>query len=264
MKTTHDKPYFIYDGLKRLREGAADMEAAEARSLKERLALNASDPRAAAEFANLSGDDWQNFYPRKQEATPDTVSAIDTFLATYGSGDSNETALLERLIFNPTPDYATVLATSGDAPAPAATAQDAAIDAFLANHTPQPSRAAGTPAAPPQPAPAAPAPLPKPAALANPVPSSAPKPAAHNAAHIAQHSVQHAAQHAAPTTVPADSTLQESLAKIYIRQGRYGKAYDIISELNLKYPQKSVYFADQLRFLQKLMRLQQSRRQPPQ
>jgi len=51
----------------------------------------------------------------------------------------------------------------------------------------------------------------------------------------------------------ASSTLSESLAKIYIKQRRYAKAYEIISDLSLKFPEKSVYFADQLRFLQKLM-----------
>ena len=50
-----------------------------------------------------------------------------------------------------------------------------------------------------------------------------------------------------------DSLLSESLAKIYIKQRRYDKAFEIISGLSLKYPEKSIYFADQLRFLQKLI-----------
>ena len=58
---------------------------------------------------------------------------------------------------------------------------------------------------------------------------------------------------------PVSSSLQESLAKSYIRQGRFQKAYDIISELNLNNPEKSAYFADQLRFLQKIIRIQQAR-----
>ena len=44
----------------------------------------------------------------------------------------------------------------------------------------------------------------------------------------------------------------ESLAKIYIRQGRYSKALEIIKRLNLNYP-KNAYFADQIRFLEKLI-----------
>ena len=45
----------------------------------------------------------------------------------------------------------------------------------------------------------------------------------------------------------------ETLARIYIRQGRYQKALDIISRLSSKYPQKNAYFADQIRFLEKLI-----------
>ncbi len=45
----------------------------------------------------------------------------------------------------------------------------------------------------------------------------------------------------------------ETLAKIYIKQGRYNKALEIIQRLNLNYPKKNAYFADQIRFLEKLI-----------
>lgn len=45
----------------------------------------------------------------------------------------------------------------------------------------------------------------------------------------------------------------ETLARIYIKQGRYDKAIEIIRRLNLNYPKKNRYFADQIRFLQKLI-----------
>ena len=45
----------------------------------------------------------------------------------------------------------------------------------------------------------------------------------------------------------------ETLARIYIKQGRYQKALEIIERLNEKFPHKNAYFADQIRFLEKLI-----------
>lgn len=44
-----------------------------------------------------------------------------------------------------------------------------------------------------------------------------------------------------------------TLAKIYIKQQRYEKALEIIRKVNLNNPKKNSYFADQIRFLQKLI-----------
>ena len=50
-----------------------------------------------------------------------------------------------------------------------------------------------------------------------------------------------------------ESYFTETLARIYIKQGRYSKALEIIRRLNLNYPKKNAYFADQIRFLEKLI-----------
>lgn len=63
-----------------------------------------------------------------------------------------------------------------------------------------------------------------------------------------------------PTDTPkADEqpTLTESFAKILIKNGNYTRALEIITELSLKNSEKNIYFADQKRFLQRLIRLQQ-------
>ena len=45
----------------------------------------------------------------------------------------------------------------------------------------------------------------------------------------------------------------ETLARIYIKQGRYQKALDIIGRLAERYAKKNAYFTDQIRFLEKLI-----------
>ena len=45
----------------------------------------------------------------------------------------------------------------------------------------------------------------------------------------------------------------ETLARIYIKQGKYQRAYEIISRLHQQHPDKNGYYVDQLRFLEKLM-----------
>ena len=64
--------------------------------------------------------------------------------------------------------------------------------------------------------------------------------------------------HTVPPANDSGASLSESLAQVYIRRGRYDKAYDIIHALSLNNPKKSVYFADQLRFLQKLMLIERA------
>lgn len=48
-----------------------------------------------------------------------------------------------------------------------------------------------------------------------------------------------------------DDCFTETLARIYIKQGRYERAAEIIRRLNASFPKKNAYFADQIRFLEK-------------
>lgn len=56
-----------------------------------------------------------------------------------------------------------------------------------------------------------------------------------------------------PSERDDNSFFTETLARIYIKQKRYEKALQIIKNLSLKYPEKNIYFADQIRFLEKLI-----------
>lgn len=52
---------------------------------------------------------------------------------------------------------------------------------------------------------------------------------------------------------PEEGFFTETLARIYIKQGRYSKALEIIKRLSDSFPKKNAYFADQIRFLEKLI-----------
>ncbi len=51
-------------------------------------------------------------------------------------------------------------------------------------------------------------------------------------------------------------SLTESFAKILIKNGNYKRALEIITEISLNNPEKSIYFADQIRFLKKVISLE--------
>jgi hypothetical protein len=188
--------------------------------------VTAPSPEA---LARLRGQEeasrFDNFYPKeKPQATPSTNSAIDDFLSTYGHRSDEEDQLLERLIFNPVPDYAQQLASEEAGSLPSAesasvddNSQDSLINRFILSHHSTPDQ---TPVAAEKPA--------KPAKKSQ--------------------------------TQPADGLLSESLAKIYIKTRRYEQAYEILNGLSLRFPEKSSYFADQLRFLQKLILNEQRRK----
>ena len=196
------------------------LEPEQRKAMQMRVALLCSDGRTMA-FAQ-QGTEWSDFYPPEEAPEPmRTEDVIDTFLRTYGSCTPREEALLEKMIFNPTPDYAEMLAREeqDNLPDPAddgdPDSPEARINAFIRSQHP---------AAPVEPEPVVIAPAPEEPH------ASIPRP-----------------------THSDDSLLSESLAKIFIKQGRYERAYEIISGINLKFPKKSAYFADQLRFLQKLI-----------
>ena len=50
-----------------------------------------------------------------------------------------------------------------------------------------------------------------------------------------------------------DSFLTETLAQVYIKQKKYELALTIIKRLSVNFPKKSIYFADQIRFLEYLI-----------
>lgn len=193
-----------------------------------------------------------NFYPvGKGASTPTTSAAIDDFLNTYGHQSEEEDSLLERLIFNPIPDYAQQLAREeeNDLPRLPAGSENSVGDSnharsaspeerlnrfILAHRAPQP---------------------PQPGIREEDIPEKTSRTTIESAAVAATETPRKA-----PQPSPPDGLLSESLAKIYIKTRRYEQAYEILNGLSLRFPEKSRYFADQLRFLKKLILIQQRSR----
>ena len=190
-----------------------------------RLAIMFPDRQALALQLGEDSEVFMDFYPPEAlPETPDTVTAIDRFLDNYGKTSPGEVEAISRAIFNPTPDYADVLAaqekqeagtTGGEGDS-----QDELINKFIAEQMQLGEQAAKVPVAVPV--------------------------GEDEKAEIASEPIEN------PTQTD-DSMLSESLAKMYIARHKYSQALEIIKRLSLKYPEKSIYFADQIRFLTKLV-----------
>jgi len=68
-----------------------------------------------------------------------------------------------------------------------------------------------------------------------------------------EHEVQQTDESKTAQNDAENEILTEIMAGIYIKQGKYENAVKIIRQLSLKYPKKNRYFADQIRFLEKLI-----------
>ena len=190
-----------------------------------RLAVIFPDRLALSLALGEDGKALMEFYPTEpQPETPDTVTTIDRFLDNYGKTSPGEVEAIARAIFNPQPDYADVLAAQeheeGDAATGGGDAQDQLINQFIAEQMQMSQQASQ-------------------------VPITAPV-GEEEKAEIAADVIDNPTQN-------DDSMLTESLAKMYIARHKYSQALEIIERLSLNYPEKSIYFADQIRFLAKLV-----------
>lgn len=192
-----------------------------------RLAISSPDRKALYALLGENALRFASFYPPEPlSPQPDTDSTLDTFLATYGKTDDKELELLDKMIFNPVPDYAQLLAAEEERSKPpkdisALNDEDALINSFILK--------------------------------------SKEKPGYFPTENTAEKENVEPEVKNEPIDAPIatdDSMLSESLAKIYIKQRKYLKALEIIESISLKFPEKSIYFADQIRFLRKLIKIE--------
>ena len=211
-------PYFNLPALLAQQRGEVDSDTLA------RIALAYPDRKSLYCLLGENADLFANFYPDEQKpSTPTTENTIDTFLNTFGSTSEKELEVLNNLIFNPVPDYADILAAEEQQSMPqqneAKTKNEQLINDFIAKSKQHEGH----------------------------FPTTIIK--QENDAEVEQvknDNIDKAEE------VDA-SMFSESLAKIYIKQRKYSKALEIITNISLKFPEKSIYFADQIRFLKKLI-----------
>lgn len=271
LQQIHERwPWYVYADLQALEQGI--VSGKEAQELRTRIALAIGDREALMRVLDPDAD-FADFYPDMQPVKLTTNDTIDAFLNRFGTPGDHETDLLTRMIFDSgarTPlseDAAEEAASAAAEPAPDATATR--IDAFLATSR-QPAR---VPEALRHLEEEAEAPAETPAAaalntLSSPAASSAQAAAQPSAAKPSApplntlsslNSLNSLSAPSAPSaqTRPKASSLSVSLAAMMIKNGNYPKALEIINELNLANPEKSIIFADQIRFLRKLIKIQE-------
>ena len=214
-------PYFTLPAVMYLKRNA---EAEADSDLLARVAISYPNRKSLYCLLGENAEVFANFYPEKpQPQKPTTENTIDTFLNTFGSSSDKEIEVLNNLIFNPVPDYADILAAEEQQSMPhtgeAKTKNDQLINDFIAKSKEKEGHFPTT--------------------------------------IIKQDNdteIQQTQNDNVDKAEDVDASMfSESLAKIYINQHKYSKALEIITNISLKFPEKSIYFADQIRFLKKLI-----------
>ncbi len=193
------------------------------------MALSMIYAGSLEEWATQLGinSDFTHFYPEINNTASTTDSAIDLFIHTYGNDDTdaaeiehllsnednNNRAYSQPLITIPAYDYMSELEAMPDAEDVRPMQEEELLDNFLR------AEAAGE--------------------------QMFSKPDFTPPSGITTERTQSHNEN--------EALFSESLAKIYIQQRRYAKALEIIRKLSLNNPEKNVYFADQIRFLEKLI-----------
>jgi len=220
--------YFINPAIDALPEATGE----ERRALVKRIAACVGDESALRAILGIDPEEFAHFYPDMLPPELSTDDTISSFISRFSSQQAADTPEVEEIIAAPSIDYASMLEAENPTDhsqslteTPAETDKtDSIISNFLK-------------AVPPK--------RPAPRKL-----MPAPRPATAPEANVSQN------QGNVPTSHTQDDSLSEALFKLMVKNKNYAKALEIITELSLNNPKKSIYFAYQMRFLKKLIKYQ--------
>lgn len=212
-----ENPYYIIPAVEALATASGEKRV----ELIRLIAANVGDTATLRALIGVDPAEFTDFYPDlkpPQLSTDETISAfMDRFAPDSADRSATETAA-EIPIGAPAVDYATLIASEEYDDEPDGNAgTDATSDAI--------------------------------SSFLEAVPPKTPKsrdrktPKKDSEAHSPQHH-------------EADPQLSEALFRMMVKNKNYTKALEIIKELSLNNPKKSVYFAHQIRFLEKLIKIQ--------
>ncbi|MBD5341457.1 MAG: hypothetical protein HDR94_07775 [Bacteroides sp.] len=231
-------PYYIIPDIEALHNASGE----ERLHLVRKIAANVGDPVALRALVGIDPQEFLNFYPDMTAPELTTDETIDSFLDRFAPA-SMKTARTEsdteELIYAPAAPYdLSSLESLPELDSAPLLPSDPLLSGIPANPLPS----SGTPA--------------------NPHPSSGIPAASESSPQTPR--PQHRAEGESPKSgenlksealkSSEEPSLSESLAKMMIKNGNYQKAIEIITEISLNNPKKSVYFADQIRFLKKLIK----------
>lgn len=213
-------PYFVVPAIEELQNASGEERVA----LVRRIAAAVGDPTALRTIIGVDPEEFLSFYPDMKTPELSTDDTIDSFIDRFGNPNTPKPTEVEDIITPVAVPYD--LSSLEDLP------ELTNADLFPADLAP------ANPSDPVQ------TEEPEPMQTDEPEPTHTEEPDSD-----ANSSPSHASAGREPS-------LSESLARIMIKNGNYQKALEIITEISLNNPKKSIYFADQIRFLKKLIALQ--------
>ncbi len=213
-------PYFINPDIDALQTATGK----ERDRLTRRIAACVGDEAALRAIIGIDPAEFARFYPDMTSPELSTEDTISYFISRFSSEKAADTPEVEEIIAAPAVDYASLIdddpSDSADTPADATSDLISSFLQAVPPKRPSQSRRAA----------ADPGPLP------------------------AEQTPQTDNGH----QQTEDSALSEALFRLMVKNKNYRKALEIITELSLNNPKKSIYFAYQIRFLKKLIKNQEN------